>query len=105
MNYANNHPSIRKQFGKFLKEARVNAGFSQRHIAGKLGLKNGQYVSNFERGLCSPPLGVLKILVEKYGIHKKDLIKYFIDLEKHNLELEFCIVETPEIIKTPFLSI
>ena len=105
MSHANNHPNINKQFGLFFQKARLNAGFTQCHISSELGFKNGQYVSNFERGLCWPRFNDFEFLLEKYRIGKKDFIEYFIKLEKHNLELRFGLVEKPEIIKTPFLSI
>lgn len=58
---------------KYLKEKRVEAGFTQKELARKLGYTTGQYVSNWERGFCAPPLNaatritkLLKIPPKKY---------------------------------------
>ncbi|MCB0384792.1 MAG: hypothetical protein KDD43_05315, partial [Bdellovibrionales bacterium] len=32
------------------------------------------FVSNFERGLCSPPLNALAVLVKLYGMNPEELI-------------------------------
>ncbi len=102
MAYKDNHPSVNKQFGQFLKQARVSAGFTQCHVSKELGFKNGQYLSNLERGLCSAPFKVLGFFVKKYGIDVRDFIQYLMALEKHNLELKFGLIKKPERIKIPF---
>ena len=103
MNYANNHPAINKQIGHFFRRARRNAGFTQCHISHVLGFKNGQYVSNLERGLCSVPFQVIVFLLKVYRIDTVDFIEYMAELGKHNLELRFALTEEPKMIKTPSL--
>lgn len=41
--------------GSYLKKGRMNVGLTQQELADELKL-HGQYVSNWERGLCGPPL-------------------------------------------------
>ncbi len=59
---------LHQSLGNYLRDKRVAAGFTQSEIAGKLGYSTPQFISNFERGLCSPPLKNLKALVKLYRI-------------------------------------
>lgn len=43
-----------KNLGKYLKEKRINAGYTQSELAEKLKV-HVQFVSNWERGICAPP--------------------------------------------------
>ena len=47
--------SAYKNLGNCLKEARVKQGLSQKDVGDHLGI-HSQYISNYERGLCSPPM-------------------------------------------------
>lgn len=53
---------------KFLKEKRIQAGFSQGAVAKKLGYTSPQFVSNWERGLSKPPVATLRKIAQIYGI-------------------------------------
>lgn len=46
----------------------------QEELARQLGLKNGQFISNVERGKCSIPLKSLRNLVEVLNIPHEELI-------------------------------
>lgn len=45
-----------KNIGIAIKENRKKVGISQVRLSQELGYKNGQFISNVERGLCSIPL-------------------------------------------------
>lgn len=60
---------------KFLKEKRENAGLSQKQVSDKLGYTTPQFVSNWERGVSSPPLKTLKKIGELYHVSADDLFK------------------------------
>lgn len=77
--------------GSFLQEARLHSNFSQWDVAKKLGYSSPQFISNFERGLSSPPLNILRILVGLYGIMPKEILKV-IALEQQRT-LDSCIQE------------
>lgn len=47
--------------------------YSQTELSTLLGYKNGQFISNVERGLCSIPLKNLKRLCEVLDIPQSDL--------------------------------
>lgn len=75
--------------GTFLQEARVAANLSQWDVAKKLGYTSPQFISNLERGISSPPLKVLKVLVDMYGISSKELIEV-VTIEQERV-METCI--------------
>lgn len=51
-----------------LKKARENSGLSQAEVARELGYSSPQFVSNWERGLSSPPVPKLKKLCKMYQL-------------------------------------
>lgn len=57
----------------FLREARLEAGFSQAKVAKALGYTSSQFVSNWERGLAEPPAATLKKLADIYSISIDDM--------------------------------
>jgi transcriptional regulator with XRE-family HTH domain len=59
----------------FLREKRIAAGLSQLEVAQKLGYSSPQFVSNWERGLVSPPLETLATLIRLYKLNSHDLIR------------------------------
>jgi transcriptional regulator with XRE-family HTH domain len=50
-------------FSKYLKDMRIKKGVSQRELAELLGYTSGQFVSNYERGMCPVPLDKVKDLI------------------------------------------
>jgi len=42
--------------GKVIKSGREDGGISQSKLSKSLGYRNGQFISNVERGICSIPL-------------------------------------------------
>ena len=64
---------------KFLKEKREGAGLSQKQVSDKLGYTTPQFVSNWERGVSSPPLKTLKKIGELYHVSSDDLFKVCLD--------------------------
>jgi transcriptional regulator with XRE-family HTH domain len=58
---------------ELVKEARLihPSRISQAELSKKLGYKNGQFVSNIERGLCSVPPKVLIKLIETLDLDPK----------------------------------
>jgi transcriptional regulator with XRE-family HTH domain len=73
-----------KVLGDFLQSKRVKAGLSQGDVATKLGYSSPQFISNFERGLCAPPLNKLKLLVQLYDLSGDEVLKLMLkEQEKH----------------------
>lgn len=60
---------IRKApISELLKKARETSGLSQAQVAKELGYTSPQFVSNWERGLSSPPVPKLKKLCKMYAM-------------------------------------
>jgi len=76
----------RKKFGQYLKKSRVNSKLTQAKVAEKLGYSTPQFVSNFERGLCEPPLENLKKLIGIYKLNTDEVINMKLEMEKKKLK-------------------
>ncbi len=66
--------SLHESLGNYLKRRRIEIGMTQSEVASNLGYSSPQFISNFERGLCAPPLKNLKTLVNLYKIPKEEII-------------------------------
>ncbi len=64
-----------KNIGNFVKDGRQKHPqfYSQNQLSKLLGYKNGQFISNVERGLCGIPLKGIKKLLEVLDLNEKDL--------------------------------
>lgn len=74
--------TLHEPLGTYLKDKRIQSGLTQSEVSTALGYTTPQFVSNFERGLCSPPLQALAILVSLYKINPEELIDIILDHEK-----------------------
>ncbi|MEZ4744053.1 MAG: helix-turn-helix transcriptional regulator [Bdellovibrionota bacterium] len=79
--------------GLFLKNGREERNMTQSEVAGFLGYSTPQIVSNWERGLATPPLKVIPKLAFLYGIEPKTFIDAFnsyrcqlLSLQKREIE-------------------
>lgn len=52
----------------YLLKAREMKGLTQKELAKKLGIVSAQLISNWERGLCAPPLKKLQPLTSILGV-------------------------------------
>lgn len=79
--------------GQFLKSKRENASLSQGDVAKKLKYTSPQFISNWERGVSSPPIKVLKQLSQLYKIGSDELFNLILEHSlkelKANLMTEF----------------
>lgn len=77
-------------FGKCLKEFRNNAGLSQKEVGEMLGYTNPQFVSNWERGISTPPVDVLKKLSQIYSVPSDKMFSLILDtaIERVTLSLK-----------------
>lgn len=66
------------------KRTSEEVDLSQQQLSMLLGYKNGQFISNVERGLCSIPSNKLKMISKTLKITKEDLKATLIkDYESH----------------------
>lgn len=75
------------ELGNYLKDKRVDAGLNQNEVAKSLGYKTAQFVSNWERGLCSPPTDKFYEIIKLYKIDKNEFVSFLLDLEESGLRL------------------
>lgn len=68
--------------GEYLRKKRVAAGFSQVDVSRHFGYSTSQFVSNFERGLCSPPMNVLRELIDLYKLPAVDVIEFLVKMQR-----------------------
>ena len=85
--------SKHKLLGDFLRDARINAGLSQRDVSDRLGYQSPQYVSNWERGLTTPPGRTLRKLADLYQIPADELyeviLEHMFERTRENLQKDF----------------
>lgn len=74
--------------GSFLKKMRRKAGLTQSQLADQLSYTSAQFISNWERGLCLPPLDVLPKLCQLCGIPSEHLIEVVHRYQVALLELQ-----------------
>lgn len=60
--------------GAFLREKRIDAGYTQAELASSLGDVHSQFVSNWERGLCAPPGHSLQRLIDLLKLNREKLV-------------------------------
>ncbi len=65
--------------GEFLKSKRENASLSQGDVAKKLKYTSPQFISNWERGVSSPPIKVLKQLSDLYKVGTDELFNLILE--------------------------
>lgn len=65
--------------GNFLKESRIEAGLSQRDVSQSLGYPTAQVISDWERGVRSPPAIMLRKLVKLYQLPVEQLFELILE--------------------------
>ena len=71
--------------GSYLQTKRLKSGLSQGDVADKLGYSSPQFISNFERGLCAPPLPKLKTIINMYDLSAESVVSLMLkEQEKHD---------------------
>lgn len=77
--------TMHRPLGNYLKARRIAAGLTQHDVSTKLGYTTPQFVSNFERGLCSPPLNAMGTLVKLYDMDPEELINLILRYQEQLL--------------------
>jgi len=71
---------FRKELGAYLKEMRKESAMTQAEVAQSIGCHN-QFLSNIERGVCSPPNDVFQKLITLYKLKESDVLKKMDNLQ------------------------
>lgn len=81
------------RLAKFLKTSRVNSGLSQMDVGNHLGYSTAQFISNWERGVSTPPIETIGTLAQLYKISAEELFdilqKVTLDQVANNLRERF----------------
>lgn len=77
------------QFPIYLRKKRELAGLSQKQVAENLGYTTPQFISNWERGLSTPPIKTLKKLADMYSIPKEEIFDLLLQETLQQVTLDF----------------
>ncbi len=77
-----------RELADYLKNARNAAGLSQKEVAAVLGYKSSQFVSNWERGLSSPPVSTLRRLCLLYKTSETEVFQIIRMIAVRKLEAD-----------------
>lgn len=76
-------------FGNFMKNLRKKANLSQNDVAVEMGYSSPQFISNWERGVSTPPLSSVKTISKLYKTSAVDIFKALKVLELQAVEKKF----------------
>lgn len=79
-------PKSLNQLNRYLKNRRKELGLSQADVSKELGYSSPQFVSNWERGLVSPPLSSLPKLMVLLKIPRETLIELVLADTRNELD-------------------
>ena len=79
----------RSSIGEFLKKKRLKRNMTQLQLSRKLGYSSSQFVSNWERGICSPPLDAIIKIGRLLGISEAVLMQLILTQTKDLLKEKF----------------
>jgi transcriptional regulator with XRE-family HTH domain len=80
-----------KKIGTYFRNKRLARGLTQEEVSGFLGYNSKQIVSNWERGLCSPPLDQVSALIVLFNLDAKEILELFLDVTREELSASFGI--------------
>ena len=74
--------------GKLIKESREasNPVVSQSKLSSELGYRNGQFISNVERGICSIPLDKVKKVADVLSIDAEEIKEALVEDYKSKID-------------------
>ena len=74
---------------KFLKKKRLDVNISQKELSQKLGYESPQIISNYERGVCLPPISSFKPLLKTLGIEQGEFIQLYLNEFERSIQRYF----------------
>lgn len=77
---------VMRTLNDYLRQKRLDSGLSQLDVARVLGYSSPQFVSNWERGLVSPPLETIAVLIDLYKIPASEVVDRILDETRDYLE-------------------
>ncbi len=77
---------VMRSLNEYLRQKRLDSGMSQLDVARVLGYSSPQFVSNWERGLVSPPLETIAVLIDLYKISSTEVVEKIVDETRDYLQ-------------------
>jgi transcriptional regulator with XRE-family HTH domain len=77
------------RFSEYLKQSRINAGLSQRDVSDKLGYTSAQFISNWERGISTPPPKTAKKLAAMYDLNLEEFLDLLLKDTLQQVTIDF----------------
>lgn len=77
---------VMRTMNEYLRQKRLESGLSQLDVARELGYSSPQFVSNWERGLVSPPLETISVLIDLYKISPSEVIDRILEETRVHLQ-------------------
>ena len=68
--------------GQYLKRKRQAAGLTQRDVSIALDYSSAQFISNFEAGICLPPMNKLAVMVKLYKVNPNEILDVVLGHER-----------------------
>lgn len=81
--------NARSKLAATLKTARINANVTQKQLAKSLGWGTAQYVSNFERGLSTPPVKDIPKICSIINLDTKIVYRLLCDVQVERIQKKF----------------
>jgi transcriptional regulator with XRE-family HTH domain len=78
-----------KKIGNYFREKRLVHELTQEDVSGFLGYSSKQIISNWERGLCSPPIHQVSALIKLFHLDAKEVLELFLDVTRAELSVSF----------------
>lgn len=79
---------LNERIGTYLKGLRKGAGLSQGDAASALGYSSNQFISNVERGVCTPSPCVIRNFLKIYKISDSKSYEDLLDIQMQYLNAE-----------------
>lgn len=70
-----------REAGRFLRQKRLDSGFSQGEIAKIAGLTSPQFISNVERGVALPSPHLMNVMLAKYKFDSEEFLELIAQLK------------------------
>ena len=80
---------LNKKIGTYLQNLRKEAGLSQGDAAAALNYSSNQFISNIERGVCTPSPQIIHKILEVYGVSNTKAVEDLLDIQLRFLSAEF----------------
>jgi len=80
---------LNHKLGNYLKKMRLEAGLSQGDVASAMGYQSNQFISNVERGVCTPSPQIVYNFLKTYNVSNSKAVEDLIKIQTEYLNAEY----------------